>query len=78
MARNAPRERTRSVRSGEDRPNPVWFKPMMFGFMLLGLAWVIVFYISGSQLPIPTIGAWNIAIGLGIAFVGFLMTTRWR
>ena len=30
------------------------------------------------QYPIPGIGAWNLVIGFGIAFVGFLMTTRWR
>ncbi|HAM13099.1 MULTISPECIES: cell division protein CrgA [Microbacterium] len=63
---------------GEPAPNPVWFKPIMLGLMLLGLAWVLVFYLSGTQFPIPGIGAWNLVIGFGIAFVGFLMTTRWR
>lgn len=59
-------------------PNPVWFKPLMVGFMLLGLAWVLVFYLSGSVYPIPGLDAWNLVIGFGIAFIGFLMTTRWR
>lgn len=63
---------------GEAAPNPVWFKPIMIGLMLIGLVWVLVFYISGMQWPIPGIGAWNLAIGFGIAFIGFLMTTRWR
>jgi hypothetical protein len=65
-------------RRKEDLPNPVWFKPLMFGFMLLGLVWIIVFYVSSSLYPIPGLGSWNILIGFGIAFVGFLMTTRWR
>jgi hypothetical protein len=65
-------------RSGDDAPNPVWFKPIMFGFMLVGLVWIIVFYVSKTTLPIPALGAWNILIGFGIMFVGFLMTTRWR
>lgn len=64
--------------SGEPAPNPAWFKPIMIGLMLVGLAWVLVFYLSGSQFPIPNLGAWNLVIGFGIAFVGFLMTTRWR
>ncbi|CAH0161238.1 MULTISPECIES: cell division protein CrgA [unclassified Microbacterium] len=59
-------------------PNPVWFLPIMIGLMLIGLVWVLVFYLSNSQFPIPGIGAWNLVIGFGIAFVGFLMTTRWR
>ncbi|WP_041684798.1 cell division protein CrgA [Renibacterium salmoninarum] len=63
------------------KPNPIWFKPVMFGLMVIGLLWIIVFYITsntGLVLPIPSVGAWNIAIGFGIAIVGFLMTTRWR
>lgn len=64
--------------SGDDVPNAVWFKPVMFGFMLLGLAWIIVFYISQGALPVQMLGSWNIAVGFGIAMIGFLMTTRWR
>jgi hypothetical protein len=64
--------------SGEVAPNPVWFKPVMFGFMLIGLVWIIVFYLSQSQYPVPALGTWNILVGFGIMFIGFLMTTRWR
>ncbi|HEY6800218.1 cell division protein CrgA [Microbacterium sp. CFH 31415] len=63
---------------GEAAPNPVWFKPIMIGLMLVGLVWVLVFYLSGMRYPIPGIDAWNLVIGFGIAFLGFLMTTRWR
>ena len=79
MARTKPSKPARAEpTSGEEAPNPVWFKPVMFGFMLVGLAWIIVFYVSQGRLPIPDLGSWNILIGFGIAFVGFLMTTRWR
>ena len=63
---------------GDATPNPVWFKPIMLGLMILGLVWVIVFYLSNQAYPIPGIGGWNLVIGFGIAFIGFLMTTRWR
>jgi cell division protein CrgA len=79
MARTKPSKPARAEpTSGEEAPNPVWFKPVMFGFMLVGLAWIIVFYVSQGRLPIADLGSWNILIGFGIAFVGFLMTTRWR
>lgn len=65
-------------RSGEQAPNPVWFVPVMLGFMIIGLVWIIVFYISQGTLPVRSLGTWNILIGFGIMFVGFLMTTRWR
>jgi hypothetical protein len=64
--------------SDDAAPNAVWFKPVMVGFMLLGLAWILVYYISGSQYPIPGLGGWNLGIGLAVALIGFLMTTRWR
>lgn len=78
MARDRKSEEPVVDRAEGDAPNAVWFKPVMLGFMLLGLAWILVFYISGMQFPVPGIGSWNLAIGLGIALIGFLMTTRWR
>jgi hypothetical protein len=67
-------ERTESAPA----PNPVWFLPIMVGLMLLGLVWILVFYLSGMQYPIPGITSWNLVVGFGIAFVGFLMTIWWR
>ncbi|WP_312178914.1 cell division protein CrgA [Arthrobacter sp.] len=60
------------------KPNPVWYKPVMFGLMLVGLIWIIVFYISQAVYPIPALGSGNILVGFGLAIAGFLMTTRWR
>ena len=50
----------------------------MFGLMILGLLWIITFYISEGQLPVRAWESWNIVAGFGIAIIGFLMTTRWR
>ena len=71
-------ERPQATTTGTKGPNPVWFKPIMFGLMLLGLAWIIVYYVSRSALPIEGLGDSNILVGFGILFIGFLMTTRWR
>ena len=60
-------------------PTPLWYKIIMFGLMLLGLAWVVVFYISGSaMLPVPAIGNWNILVGFGLIMIGFMMTVGWH
>jgi len=67
-----------SSHAAQDTPNPIWFKPIMFGFMIVGLAWILTFYVSAGLFPIPTVGALNIVIGFGLMFIGFLMTTRWR
>lgn len=80
--RDAVRKEPRKAKSprSADAPNPVWFKPVMFGFMLLGLLWIVVYYITSStlSLPVPALGQNNIFVGFGIMFIGFLMTTRWR
>jgi hypothetical protein len=71
-----PASTTNALPEGND--NPARFKPVMFGLMLVGLAWILTYYVSSTQLPIASIGAWNITVGFGIMFVGFLMTTRWK
>jgi hypothetical protein len=79
------KERTKKVRETEagDAPNPVWFKPVMFGFMIVGLIWIITYYVTSAQFPLGAatplnLGNWNILIGFGIAMIGFMMTTRWK
>lgn len=78
ISKNSNNSSSESENNSAPLPNPVWFKPVMFGFLLLGLIWIIVFYVSQNRYPIPSLGAWNIAVGFGISFIGFLMTTRWR
>lgn len=60
-------------------PNPRWYAPVMIALMVLGLAWVVTYYISGiHQFPVPALGRWNLGVGFGLMLSGFLMTTRWR
>lgn len=74
--------------SGGPATNPRWFVPVMLGLMILGLLWIVVFYLTQGQYPLPTIplpgdgswtpGNWNLVIGFGLVLAGFVMTTRWR
>ena len=51
----------------------------MFGLMLLGLAWLVVFYLASASIPFMIeLGAWNYAIGFGLFIAGLLMTMGWR
>jgi hypothetical protein len=60
--------------------NPRWLAPVMVGLMVLGLAWIVTYYLTSADLalPIPQIGQWNLAVGFGLIIVGFGLTTRWR
>jgi len=73
-------ERAQAAELRKDAPNPVWFKPVMFGFMLLGLVWIVLYYITSAtlQLPIPQLGQANIFVGFGLVLVGFMMTPWWK
>jgi hypothetical protein len=65
-------------RSKTTMVNPPWFVPLMLGLMLVGLLWVVTFYVTAAAYPIPNISYWNLAIGFALMISGFLMTTRWR
>lgn len=62
--------------------NPVWYFPLMITLMIVGLLWIVVFYLTASSTfsgyPIPGIGNWNLGIGLGLILSGFIMTAFWK
>lgn len=58
---------------------PIWYKVFMFGLMLLGLAWLIFYYLAGDQISwLAQLGPWNYAIGFAGMILGLLMTMGWR
>ena len=77
-AEQAERRAARRAAEQEPGPLPTWYKVIMFGLMIVGLLWIVVYYLTMGLAPIPQAGGWNIGIGFGIAVVGFIMTTRWR
>ncbi|MEY3076529.1 MAG: hypothetical protein RLZZ131_655, partial [Actinomycetota bacterium] len=62
----------------ESVESPKWLVPVMLGSFLIGLAWIVVFYMTTTSFPIPGIGAWNMLVGFGFIGVGFTLATRWR
>ena len=68
-----------SARPTGPKVNAPWFLPVMLGLFVIGLAWIVVFYLSQGAYPIGgSFGAKNLFVGFGIILVGFAMTTRWR
>ena len=59
MPESKPRKRTARVAPQTSaaeayKPNPVWFKPVMFGLMIIGLLWIITFYITEGAFPVQS------------------------
>ncbi|MEI8406966.1 MULTISPECIES: cell division protein CrgA [unclassified Kribbella] len=56
----------------------VWVAPLMLACWLIGLAWLVVFYVAGQDIPVMNdLGNWNLLIGMGLIAVGFVVSTQW-
>jgi len=56
-----------------------WVPPTFIAVGLLGVAWLIVFYVAGSSIPLMSdLGNWNILIGMGGMAAAFGIATLWR
>jgi hypothetical protein len=58
--------------------SPAWLAPTMVAAFLIGLFWIVIFYVTQTRYPIPGIGAWNMLIGFSFIGVGFSLATKWR
>ena len=77
-SKKALRKAAKRDRTGDPQPTPLWYKVIMIGLMIVGLLWIIVYYLFQGTLPIPGINVWNLIIGLVFMMTGLVMTTRWR
>ncbi len=60
--------------------NPVWLAPAMVTMFILGLLWIVVFYLIRSQVPLMSdLGnLTNVLIGFALIGIGFALATRWK
>ncbi|MEE1930041.1 cell division protein CrgA [Streptomyces sp. TRM 70351] len=55
-----------------------WVAPLMLAMFAIGLAWIVVFYMTEGSLPVDALGNWNIVVGFGFIAVGFVVSTQWK
>ena len=61
------------------RPSPVWLAPLMLALFLIGIVWLVVFYLSEGNMPLTGgLGNGNLLIGFGFIVLGFALSTQWR
>jgi hypothetical protein len=60
--------------------SPRWVAPLMVTFFIIGLLYVITFYLAGSSVPgmSSLSAAANIGIGFSFIIIGFILSTKWR
>jgi uncharacterized membrane protein (DUF485 family) len=55
-----------------------WVAPLMLAFFIVGLAWIVLFYVTQGSLPVDAFGNWNIVVGFGFIAAGFGVSTQWK
>jgi len=67
------------VRSSRKAPSPPWLVPVMLASLLLGLAWIALYYVTqASMAGLSALGGWNLVCGFALIVVGVVLATRWR
>jgi hypothetical protein len=55
-----------------------WVAPVMLAMFVIGLAWIVVFYVTDGSMPIDSLDNWNIVVGFGFIAAGFGVSTQWK
>jgi Cell division protein CrgA len=53
----------------------------MLGCFLLGLIWIVVYYVTGQTAHVPLLtdlSQYNLVVGIGFMAVGFIYATHWE
>ncbi len=53
----------------------------MLGCFLVGLAWIVTYYVTSQNANVPLIselGNYNLLVGIGFMATGFIYATRWE
>ena len=60
--------------------NPSWLAPLMVAMFVIGLLWIVIFYLAGTSVPVMKNlnNMENVLVGFGFIGVGFFLSTRWR
>jgi len=60
-------------------PSPIWYPIAMCVVLVIGLAYIVVYYLAGERVPVmQDLGSWNFAVSFGLMIIGLGMAVRWR
>lgn len=65
-------------RSAKAKVSPRWLAPAMLGCLIVGLVWIVLFYVSQQTLPISALSSWNLVVGFAFLVGGVVLATKWH
>jgi hypothetical protein len=66
------------------RPSPVWVPAISVAFIVIGIAWLVVYYLTAGFADVEAFstlygwGYWNLAIGFGCLVASLALLSKWR
>jgi cell division protein CrgA len=61
------------------KPSPAWYPIVLVVLLVIGLAYIVVYYMAGEHVPIMRdLGSWNFGVGFVFLLSGLIMAVRWR
>lgn len=78
------RQRAEKTRHSAAPGSRTWVVPTFIAVGLLGVVWLVVYYVvnsAGIYVPIlsdANVGGWNIIIGMGLMAAAFGLSTLWK
>ncbi len=83
MPESRPRKKTEyTAPTSKQAPRRVgggrWVAPAMVACWLLGLAWIVVYYLAPDLKYMSELGNWNLLVGMGLIALGFIFATKWE
>jgi hypothetical protein len=67
------------TRSPKRKVSPAWLAPTMIACFVIGLAWISLYYVTASNMPVlRTLGGWNLVGGFALIVAGVVLATKWH
>ena len=71
--------RPRRAKSEKRKVSPPWVGPTIVVCLVIGLAWIVVYYITQGSFPgMSALGSWNLVVGFVFIIAGVVLATTWR
>ncbi|MGB9377826.1 MAG: cell division protein CrgA [Mycobacteriales bacterium] len=59
-------------------PSSRWLPIAAVAMLVVGVIWLVVYYLSQGVYPVKSIHAWNLAVGFALLVGALGVLTRWR
>jgi hypothetical protein len=67
------------TRSPRKAVSPPWLVPTMLACFLIGLAWIVLYYVTQASVPVlSALHGYNLVGGFVLIVAGVVLATKWR